>query len=110
MRLTTRTTTSITGTSISTPTTVASAAPDSNPKMLMAAATAGKLKEPAVLEQQVRRLLQDPRSESLARNFAIQWLHLRTLKDALGLVDVRVLDHVIVGPGQAFSMAEQGVL
>jgi DNA repair protein RadC len=28
----------------------------------------------------------------------------------LALVDVRVLDHVIVGPGQAFSMAEQGVL
>lgn len=38
-------------------------------------------------------------------------LHLtRTLKSALAMVDVRVLDHVIVGPGQAFSMAEQGVL
>jgi DNA repair protein RadC len=38
-------------------------------------------------------------------------LHLtQSLKAALALVDVRVLDHVIVGPGQAFSMAEQGVL
>jgi DNA repair protein RadC len=38
-------------------------------------------------------------------------LHLtHTLKSALAMVDVRVLDHVIVGPGQAFSMAEQGVL
>ena len=38
-------------------------------------------------------------------------LHLtQTLKSALAMVDVRVLDHVIVGPGQAFSMAEQGVL
>ncbi|MEY4449312.1 MAG: hypothetical protein RLZZ433_2327 [Pseudomonadota bacterium] len=38
-------------------------------------------------------------------------LHLtQSLKSALALVDVRVLDHVIVGPGQAFSMAEQGVL
>jgi DNA repair protein RadC len=38
-------------------------------------------------------------------------LHLtHTLKSALSMVDVRVLDHVIVGPGQAFSMAEQGVL
>jgi len=38
-------------------------------------------------------------------------LHLtHSLKSALAMVDVRVLDHVIVGPGQAFSMAEQGVL
>ena len=34
----------------------------------------------------------------------------QTLKTALGLLDVRVLDHVIVGPGQALSMAEQGAL
>ena len=33
-----------------------------------------------------------------------------TLKAALALVDVRVLDHVIVAPGQALSMAEQGLL
>lgn len=38
-------------------------------------------------------------------------LHLtHTLKSTLAMVDVKVLDHVIVGPGQAFSMAEQGVL
>jgi DNA repair protein RadC len=34
----------------------------------------------------------------------------QTLKAALALVDVRVLDHVIVGQGQALSMAEQGLL
>ena len=34
----------------------------------------------------------------------------RTLAAALALVDVRVLDHVIVAPGQAFSMAEAGLL
>ncbi|GAA4423033.1 RadC family protein [Acidovorax lacteus] len=34
----------------------------------------------------------------------------QTLKTTLALVDVRVLDHVIVGPGQALSMAEQGLL
>ena len=34
----------------------------------------------------------------------------QTLKTALALLDVRVLDHVIVGPGQALSMAEQGAL
>ena len=32
------------------------------------------------------------------------------LKAALSLVDVRVLDHVIVSPGQSLSMAEQGLL
>jgi ACR3 family arsenite transporter len=44
LRFTTRTTSSITGTSISTPTTVASAAPDSKPNRLMAAATASSKK------------------------------------------------------------------
>ncbi len=34
----------------------------------------------------------------------------RHLQSALKLVDVRVLDHVIVAPGRAFSMAEQGLL
>ncbi|MCJ0765191.1 RadC family protein [Variovorax terrae] len=34
----------------------------------------------------------------------------RTLQAALALVDVRVLDHVIVAPGQAMSFAEQGLL
>lgn len=34
----------------------------------------------------------------------------QTLKSALALLDVRVLDHIIVGPGQALSMAEKGLL
>jgi DNA repair protein RadC len=34
----------------------------------------------------------------------------QTLKAALALVDVRVLDHVIVAPGDALSMAEKGLL
>ena len=34
----------------------------------------------------------------------------QTLKASLALVDVRVLDHIIVGQGQAFSMAEQGLM
>ncbi len=33
-----------------------------------------------------------------------------TLKSALALVDVRVLDHVIVGHGQVLSMAERGLV
>ena len=34
----------------------------------------------------------------------------QALKAALALIDVRVLDHVIVGPGQALSMAERGLM
>jgi DNA repair protein RadC len=34
----------------------------------------------------------------------------QTLKAALALVDVRVLDHVIVGAGDALSMAERGLV
>jgi DNA repair protein RadC len=32
------------------------------------------------------------------------------LKEALALIDVRVLDHVIVGDGQGTSLAERGLL
>ena len=34
----------------------------------------------------------------------------QNLKSALALMDVRVLDHVIVAPGQALSMAEKGLI
>lgn len=34
----------------------------------------------------------------------------RTLRDALALLEVRVIDHFIVAPGLALSMAEQGLL
>jgi DNA repair protein RadC len=34
----------------------------------------------------------------------------QTLKTTLALIDVRVLDHIIVAPGQALSMAEQGLM
>jgi mono/diheme cytochrome c family protein len=39
----------------------------------------GKLREPGVLEGQVRRMLKDPRASALVQNFAGQWLMLRTL-------------------------------
>ena len=38
-----------------------------------------RLSDPVVLEQQVERMLSDPRSESLVKNFAQQWLYLRNL-------------------------------
>jgi hypothetical protein len=36
----------------------------------------GKLRDPAVVEQQVRRMLADPRADALVHNFASQWLNL----------------------------------
>jgi hypothetical protein len=44
-------------------------------------AVKGRLHTPAVLEQQVKRMLADPKSESLTNNFAAQWLYLRNLKN-----------------------------
>jgi mono/diheme cytochrome c family protein len=49
---------------------------------LIAAASQGKLKDPAVLERQVRRMLKDSRAEALTANFAGQWLNLRGLQSA----------------------------
>jgi hypothetical protein len=46
---------------------------------LLDAAIRGKLKTPAVLEQQVRRMLADRRSSVMVTNFAEQWLYLRNL-------------------------------
>ncbi len=43
-------------------------------------AAENKLHEPAVLEEQVRRMLADPRSDRLVVNFAGQWLNLRALQ------------------------------
>jgi hypothetical protein len=46
---------------------------------LLAAAEKGQLKDPAVLERQVRRMLADPRARSLVSNFASEWLGLRVV-------------------------------
>ena len=47
---------------------------------LLKAAADGRLKDAAVLEQQVLRMLADPRSEALVTDFAAQWLFLRNLR------------------------------
>ena len=49
---------------------------------LLMLASAGRLHERDVLEQQVRRMLRDDKAEALARNFAGQWLMLRELDAA----------------------------
>lgn len=49
---------------------------------LLDVASQGKLKDPAVLEKQVRRMLADRRAEALVTNFAAQWLYLRNLESS----------------------------
>jgi len=48
---------------------------------LLDLAAQNKLHTPAVLAQQVRRMLADPKAEALTTNFAGQWLYLRNLKN-----------------------------
>jgi len=50
---------------------------------LLDLATRGRLADPAVREQQVRRMLADPRSHALVSNFAGQWLQLRNVRTVL---------------------------
>jgi hypothetical protein len=40
----------------------------------------GQLRQPGVLEAQVRRMLKDPKAKALSENFAGQWLQLRNLQ------------------------------
>jgi hypothetical protein len=49
-------------------------------EQLLKIAEQGKLKDPAVLQQQVRRMLADPRSKALVDNFGGQWLYLRNVQ------------------------------
>jgi hypothetical protein len=48
---------------------------------LLQVARTGTLHTPVVLNQQVRRMLADPKAEALVENFAGQWLYLRNLKN-----------------------------
>src|SRR5215467_14188248 len=55
---------------------------------LVDVAAQGKLKDPVVLEQQVRRMLKDPRSKALINNFTGQWLNVRSLKASEPVVNL----------------------
>lgn len=50
---------------------------------LTALADAGELRDPAVLKEQVTRMLGDPRSRALFDGFGVQWLRLHTLKSTV---------------------------
>ena len=57
---------------------------------LLELAARGKLKDPATLEREVHRLILDPRSMALTKNFASQWLLVRNM--------------ATVRPGDPFSL------
>ena len=48
---------------------------------LISVATSGKLRDAAMLQTQVKRMLADPRAVSLAANFGAQWLNLSKLAE-----------------------------
>ena len=50
---------------------------------LLDAAERGTLDDPVVLEQQVRRMIADPRSNALVDNFVGQWLAVRNVRDVV---------------------------
>jgi mono/diheme cytochrome c family protein len=50
---------------------------------LLSLAEQGRLKDPAILNQQIKRMMLDPRSQSLVTNFAGQWLFLRNMEQVL---------------------------
>jgi hypothetical protein len=50
---------------------------------LLNVAAQGKLKDPVVLNREVRRMLADPKAEALVNNFAEQWLFLRNVQSVL---------------------------
>jgi hypothetical protein len=55
---------------------------------LIELASQGKLRDPAVLEKQVVRMLADPKSESMTVNFTGQWLGVRSLKTSEPVVNI----------------------
>jgi catechol 2,3-dioxygenase-like lactoylglutathione lyase family enzyme/cytochrome c5 len=50
---------------------------------LLTVAGQGRLRNPQVLERQVRRMLASPRASALISNFAGQWLYLRNLRNVV---------------------------
>jgi mono/diheme cytochrome c family protein len=55
---------------------------------LIDVAAAGKLKDPAVIDRQVKRMLADPKSADLIANFTGQWLSVRSLKTVEPVVNL----------------------
>jgi len=55
---------------------------------LLDIAAQGRLKDPVVFEQQVKRMLKDPKSSALINNFSGQWLSVRSLQASEPVVNL----------------------
>ena len=55
---------------------------------LLDVAAQGKLKDPVVFEQQVKRMLKDPKANALINNFSGQWLSVRSLQASEPVVNL----------------------
>jgi mono/diheme cytochrome c family protein len=55
---------------------------------LLDLAAQGKLKDPVVLEQQVKRMLADPKADALVANFTGQWLGVRSLESSEPVINL----------------------
>jgi mono/diheme cytochrome c family protein len=55
---------------------------------LLDLAAQGKLKDAAVLEQQVKRMLADPKADALVANFTGQWLSVRSLQSSEPVINL----------------------
>ena len=62
---------------------------------LLHVAEQGTLRQPVVLRDQVRRMLDDPRAEALVHNFAGQWLQTRSVELARPDADVFRFDEAL---------------
>jgi mono/diheme cytochrome c family protein len=69
---------------------------------LLDLASKNKLADPATLNQQVRRMLADPRSKTLASDFIFQWLEMKKLDDIVPDRDVFPYASGFMDPRQDF--------
>ncbi len=66
-------------------------------------ASRNKLSEPAVLDAQVKRMLADPRSKTLASDFVFQWLEMKKLDEIVPDRDVFPYSSGFTDPRQDFK-------
>lgn len=62
---------------------------------LFAAAAAGKLRDPAEMQAQLKRMVADPKAREFVENFAGQWLHVREFGTVMPARDYRDYDSAL---------------
>jgi len=72
-------------------------------EQLIDLAAKNRLSEPAVLDAQVKRMLADPRSKTLASDFVFQWLEMKKLDEIVPDRDVFPYSSGLADPRQDFK-------